>query len=179
MTTIFDVAKKAGVSISTVSRVINNYPYVKDSTRKRVQKLLDEMDYVPNYNASSLVRKKTKTIAVMLPDITNSFFATMFHGIEERANQNGFVVIFGKTNEEIVREEEYVHIFLERRVDGIILDPVSPNMAGILAGLSDQKWPSRASLQSIPEYHLRELGTRGAESAKRVLSQPGGMPPLI
>lgn len=52
-------------------------------------------------------------------------------------------------------------------------------MAGILAGLSDQKWPSRASLQSIPEYHLRELGTRGAESAKRVLSQPGGMPPLI
>ncbi|NLL41851.1 MAG: LacI family transcriptional regulator [Firmicutes bacterium] len=126
MTTIFDVAKKAGVSISTVSRVINNYPYVKDSTRKRVQKLLDEMDYVPNYNASSLVRKKTKTIAVMLPDITNSFFATMFHGIEERANQNGFVVIFGNTNEEIVREEEYVHIFLERRVDGIILDPVSP-----------------------------------------------------
>jgi LacI family transcriptional regulator len=49
----------------------------------------------------------------------------MFHGIEERANQNGFVVIFGNTNEEIDREEEYVHIFLERRVDGIILDPVS------------------------------------------------------
>lgn len=56
MTTIFDVAKKAGVSISTVSRVINNHPYVKDSTRKRVQKFLDEMNYVPNYNASSLVR---------------------------------------------------------------------------------------------------------------------------
>ena len=52
-------------------------------------------------------------------------------------------------------------------------------MAGILDGLSDQTWPSRISLQSIPEEQLRELGLRGAESAKRVLSQPGGMPPLV
>ncbi|HBG01594.1 MAG TPA: LacI family transcriptional regulator [Firmicutes bacterium] len=125
MTTIYDVALRAGVSISTVSRVLNSHPYVKDSTRKRVEELLAEMNYVPNYNASSLVRKRTKTIAVMLPDISNNFFATIFLGIEEKASQNGFVVIFGNTSEDVNKEKEYMHMFLERRVDGIILDPVS------------------------------------------------------
>lgn len=125
MTTIYDIAEKAGVSIATVSRVLNNHPYVKESTRRRVEKYLAETGYVPNYNASSLVRKTTRTIAVILPDITNNFFATMFHGIEKKANEHGFVVIFGNTNEDRAQEEEYIRMFVERRVDGILLDPVS------------------------------------------------------
>jgi LacI family transcriptional regulator len=125
MTTIYDVAKKAGVSVTTVSRVINNHPYVQEGTRQRVKQLLKEMSFIPNSNASSLVRKTTHTIAVIVPDVTNNFFTTLLRGAEDKANENGFAVIFGNTDEDINKEQTYIRTFIERRVDGLIIDPVS------------------------------------------------------
>lgn len=125
MATIYDVAKKAGVSITTVSRVINNHPYVKESTRKKVEAFLEDMHYIPNSNASSLVSKSTNTIAIIVPDVTNNFFTTLLRGTEDKANQNGFAVILGNTDEDINKEQTYIRMFIERRVDGIIIDSVS------------------------------------------------------
>lgn len=125
MVTIYDIAEKADVSITTVSRVINNHPYVKAETRKKIEKLLKETGYVPNSNASSLISKKTNTIAVILPDITNSFFANIFKGAEEIANSKNFTVIYGNTNEDYEREKHYINTFIEKRVDGVILDPIA------------------------------------------------------
>lgn len=125
MTTIYDIAKKAGVSVTTVSRVINNYPYVNEETRQRVKALLKETHFIPNSNASSLVRKTTNTIAVIIPDITNNFFTTLLRGIEDKASENGFAVIFGNTDEDLQKEQAYIQMFMERRVDGLIIDPVS------------------------------------------------------
>ncbi|MGE5582836.1 MAG: LacI family DNA-binding transcriptional regulator [Bacillota bacterium] len=126
MTNIYDVAKKAGVSITTVSRVINNHPYVREETRQRVKALLKEMQFIPNSNASSLVRKTTNTIAVIIPDVTNNFFTTLLRGIEDKSSENGFAVIFGNTDEDIQKEQTYIQMFMERRVDGLIIAPVSP-----------------------------------------------------
>lgn len=135
MATIYDIAKKAGVSITTVSRVINNHPYVHEETRQRVKQVLEETNFIPNSNASSLVRKTTNTLAVIVPDITNNFFTTLLRGIEDKANENGFAVIFGNTDENSTKEYSYLHTFMERRVDGLIIDPVleqSKNLKSII-----------------------------------------------
>jgi LacI family transcriptional regulator len=124
MATIYDIAKKAGVSITTVSRVINNHPYVQEETRQRVKQVLEETNFIPNSNASSLVRKTTNTLAVMIPDITNNFFTTLLRGIEDKANENGFAVIFGNTDENSSKEYSYLQTFMERRVDGLLIDVV-------------------------------------------------------
>lgn len=124
MATIHDVAKKSGVSVTTVSRVINNHPHVREETRQRVLAVFREMAYVPNANAGSLARKSTSTIAVLVPDITNTFFTTLVRGIEDKANESGLSVILGNTDEESVKEQTYIHKFLERRVDGLIVVPV-------------------------------------------------------
>ncbi len=124
MATIYDVAKRAGVSITTVSRVINNYPNVKETTRQHVLSVLKEMSYIPNANAGNLVRKLTSTIAVLVPDITNSFFTTLVRGIEDKANERELSVILGNTDEEAAKEKLYINKFLERRFDGLIIVPV-------------------------------------------------------
>jgi LacI family transcriptional regulator len=135
MATIYDIAKKAGVSITTVSRVINNHPYVQEETRQRVKQVLEETNFIPNSNASSLVRKTTNTLAVMVPDITNNFFTTLLRGIEDKANKNGFAVIFGNSDENSVKEFSYLQTFMKRRVDGLIIDAVleqSKNLKSII-----------------------------------------------
>lgn len=135
MATIYDIAKKAGVSITTVSRVINNHPYVQVETRQKVKQVLQETHFIPNINASSLVRKTTNTFAVMVPDITNNFFTTLLRGIEDKANESGFAVIFGNTDENSIKEYSYLQTFMERRVDGLIIDAVlaqSKNLKSII-----------------------------------------------
>jgi len=124
MVTIHDVAKKAGVSVATVSRVINQHPYVREATRQKVLAVLREMSYVPNANAGSLARKSTSIIAVLVPDITNTFFTTLVRGIEDKASESGLSVILGNTDENILKEQFYINKFLERRVDGLIVVPV-------------------------------------------------------
>ncbi len=135
MATIYDIAKKAGVSITTVSRVINNHPYVRYETRQRVKQVLEETNFIPNLNAGSLVRKTTNTFAVIVPDITNNFFTTLLRGIEDKANESGFVVIYGNTDENSAKEYSYLQTFMKRRVDGIIIDAVlaqSKNIKSII-----------------------------------------------
>lgn len=124
MATIKDVAKKAGVSITTVSRVLNNHPHVREETRQKVLDVLRELNYVPNANAGSLARKSTSIIAVLVPDITNTFFTTLLRGIEDKACENELLVILGNTDEDPSKEQIYIHKFLERRVDGLIVVPV-------------------------------------------------------
>lgn len=124
MVTIHDVADKAGVSVATVSRVINNHPYVREATRQKVLTALREMSYVPNANAGSLARKSTSIIAVLVPDITNTFFTTLVRGIEDQASESGLSVILGNTDEDVQKEQFYINKFLERRVDGLVVVPV-------------------------------------------------------
>ncbi len=123
MVTIRDVAKLAGVSPITVSRVANLLPGVNVVTRKRVEQAIAELHYVPNAMAKSLRSKRTHTLALVLTDITNPFWTTIARGVEDTAAQKNYHVILCNTDENPVKEANYISILLQRRVDGIILAP--------------------------------------------------------
>lgn len=123
MITIADVAKHAGVSKMTVSRVINNSGYISDETRARVEKSIKELGYIPNALARSLRFKQTRTIALIVTDITNPFFTTVARGVEDEASQRGFSVIFCNTDESPDEESQYVNVLLQKQVDGLLLVP--------------------------------------------------------
>jgi LacI family transcriptional regulator len=123
--TIRDVAKLAGVSPITVSRVVNNLPGVSLATRERVNKAIDELNYVPNAMAKGLRSQQSRTIALVLTDITNSFWTTVARGVEDTTAIKGYNVIFCNTDEDREKEAKYLNILLQRRVDGIIIAPSS------------------------------------------------------
>jgi LacI family transcriptional regulator len=117
---IYDVAKKAGVGIGTVSRVINNSKHVKNSTRAKIQEIIKELDYQPDFFARNLVKKVSKTIGLLIPDIINPIFPEMAKGISDKAFLNGYTVFLSNTDESIEKEVKLVNQLIEKRADGII-----------------------------------------------------------
>jgi LacI family transcriptional regulator len=123
MSTISDVAKRAGVSAMTVSRVVNGTGYTSSETRARVESAIEELGYVPNALARQLRSKRTKTIALVVSDISNPFFTTIARGVEDYAVGHGFSVMYCNTDESEVEEEQYLLMLIERQVDGVLLVP--------------------------------------------------------
>lgn len=121
MASIYDIAKMAGVSTATVSRVINNERYVSPKTREKVQRVLLETGFIPNANASSLTKKRTNTIAVVVPDLTNPFFTEIIRGIEEQAAARKIAVIVSNTDEDLDKERRALRFLREKRVDALII----------------------------------------------------------
>lgn len=125
MSTINDVAKLAGVSAMTVSRVINNSGYIGRETRSRVEAAIAELAYVPNAVGRQLRSKRTKMLALVLSDIMNPFFTTIARGVEDVARVQGFSVMFCNTDESEREEAQYLLMLVERQVDGVLLVPAS------------------------------------------------------
>ena len=123
MSTISDVAKRAGVSTMTVSRVVNSTGYTSTETRSRVEAAIGELGYVPNALARQLRSKRTKTIALVVSDISNPFFTTIARGAEDVAVRHGFSVMYCNTDESEKEEEQYLLMLIERQVDGVLLVP--------------------------------------------------------
>lgn len=123
--TIKDIAKLANVSYATVSRALNNKRGVKGETGRKIRKIAAELDYRPNAIARGLVKKQTHTIGLIIPDITNPFFPEVARGIEDGARDSGYSVFLCNTNWEIKREILYLNLLAEKRVDGIIIAPIS------------------------------------------------------
>ncbi|MFS0726910.1 LacI family DNA-binding transcriptional regulator [Paenibacillus sp. 1P07SE] len=119
--TIKDVAKQAGVSVATVSRVLNGRDRVSDETRKKILKIIDELNFVPNTMAASMVNKKTRMLSVVVPEIQNPFYTAVISGTVEVAKKAGFVTLVVSTNNDEAEEEEFFESFLGKNVDGIIL----------------------------------------------------------
>ncbi|MGX1196011.1 LacI family DNA-binding transcriptional regulator [Metabacillus sp. SLBN-84] len=118
--TIVDVAKKARVAISTVSRVLNGTSYTSEATREKVLKACEELNYIPNFVAGSLKRKKTGVIALLVPDMTNPFWPLVAKGIEEVIKKAGYHLILSNTAGKLEEEIDNLEMLLKRRVDGII-----------------------------------------------------------
>jgi LacI family transcriptional regulator len=123
MATILDVARLAGVSPITVSRVINRSGYFSQQTGQKVEAAIRELGYVPNTLARSLRSKRTNTLALVITDITNPFFTTLARGVEDTASEAGFTVIFCNTDESQEKEDKYLQVVLQKQVDGILLVP--------------------------------------------------------
>lgn len=127
--TIQDVAKEAGVSITTVSRVINNNYPVSEKTRKKVEEVIRKLDFKPNILARGLIHQKTNTVGVIVPSITNLFFPTVVKAIENILRKDGYSIYLCNTDNIDEEEIRYVNSLLSRQVDGIIvIDPQTSNM---------------------------------------------------
>lgn len=121
--TIYDIAKKANVSAMTVSKVINHTGRISAATRERVQEVIDELGYIPNSNARSLVLQRTHMLSLLITDITNPFYTTLARGAEDAAHLRGYRVLFGNSDEDYRKEKEYVEAVLSTRVDGVLFAP--------------------------------------------------------
>ncbi|MCK8061005.1 MULTISPECIES: LacI family DNA-binding transcriptional regulator [unclassified Fusibacter] len=118
--TIKDVAKKANVSISTVSRVINGSKPVSEDIKKRVFEVIEELGYSPNPVARNLVMKKSKLIGVMIPDISSTFVGELLNAVEEIAKTYGYDIILCNSYGELKQEIRYFELFKSKQVEGII-----------------------------------------------------------
>ncbi|RKX80172.1 MAG: LacI family transcriptional regulator [Spirochaetes bacterium] len=123
--TIKDVARLANVSYSTVSRALANRPGVNEATRCKIIRAAEELNYRPNAIARGLVRGQTLSMGLIIPDITNPFFPEVHRGIEDGARESGYSVFLCNTNWERERETHYINLLIEKRVDGIIIAPIS------------------------------------------------------
>lgn len=122
--TIKDIAQEAGVSIATVSKVLNKKDHhISAATVERIMKIVQEYNYIPNGLASSMVTKKTKTLGLLIPDITNPFFPEIARGVEDKANEEGYSVIYCNTDDDLVKEEKCLSMLVEKMVDAIIIVP--------------------------------------------------------
>lgn len=142
MATIRDVADHAGVSVATVSHVINESRFVRPETKARVRAAIEALDYQLDGIARSLRRSRTGTIGVVISDITNPFFADLVKGIEETAhNLDDKINLFlCNTEEDIERERVYLDVLQEKRVDGLIIAPAGGNEA-YLKRLVEKQFP--------------------------------------
>jgi DNA-binding LacI/PurR family transcriptional regulator len=125
MTTLMDVAERAGVSKSTVSNVIRGTAMVAESTRERVERAIAETGYHPNAIARSLKARSSKVIGIVVPDLTNPYYAQLAVGIERVANTMGYSVLTAHTECLPSTEDDTGRALIERRVDGVIVGGVS------------------------------------------------------
>lgn len=121
--TIRDVAKRAGVSPITVSRVINNSDYVSEETRERVNLSIQALNYIPNKLSQSLRFQQTNMVTLLVSDITNTFWTTVTRGVEDICNQHNLNLILCNTDENPKKMENYVNHQLGNQTDGLILVP--------------------------------------------------------
>ncbi|MGA2974544.1 MAG: LacI family DNA-binding transcriptional regulator [Spirochaetia bacterium] len=119
--TMQDVANQAGVSLTTVSRVLNNHKSVLPDKRERVNRAIEQLGFNRSYIARSLATKKSGLIGVVVPDISYAFYAQMLCGIEDYASNNAYSIIICNIEEKLGKEMHYLTLFAEMRVNGIVM----------------------------------------------------------
>ncbi|NMO94719.1 LacI family DNA-binding transcriptional regulator [Paenibacillus lemnae] len=138
--TIYDIARLAGVSTATVSKVFNNRGSISDKTKKRIMAISEELNYQPSGVASALAGKKTFTIGLLIPDVMNPFFAEMTRHVEDRAHELGFNLVICNTDNNQQKELKYIQLLRQKRVDGIVA----------ATGVSDEKLLKELIKDEIP-----------------------------
>ena len=130
--TIYDVAKKAGVSPSTVSRVMNIPEIVAEHTRQKVMNAVKELAYIPNMMAANMPRRRTNYIGLIIPDITNIYFSHLVRGVQDVCEKHGYSVLVVNSDDSQEKEGRYLKLLYSRRVDGVILT---------VAGYREEEFP--------------------------------------
>lgn len=120
-TTLKQIAETLGISITTVSKALKNYPDVSEKTKKSVLDLANSLQYTPNSFAVNLRTKESKTIGLIIPEVVHHFFSSVVNGIIAEAEKNGYLVIILQSNESLELEKKQVELLINKRVDGIIL----------------------------------------------------------
>lgn len=116
-----DLAHEIGVSISTVSRALNNHPDISQSMTKKIQKLAAEMNYTPNPLAMGLLKQATRMVGVIVPDLVTHFYSSIISGIEQVAEEKGYYILIASSSETLKKEIDSVDNLLKTRVEGLIV----------------------------------------------------------
>lgn len=165
---IKDVARLAGVSSATVSRVLSNKPYVRDEVKNRVLAAIDELAYEPNRVARSLRVQRSSIIGLIISDIQNSFFNTVVRGIEDSFYKHGYAVFLCNSDENPEKERMYLNLLKAERVAGVILTPTS-KAAATLTDLMKADIPVIAIDRTVPGLELDTVTSNNQESAYRLV----------
>ncbi|WP_078555264.1 LacI family DNA-binding transcriptional regulator [Bacillus alkalicellulosilyticus] len=174
--TIGDVAERANVSKTTVSRILNgNYAHTTEETRMRVLKAIKELDYRPNALAKGLKSMRTNVIGIMLSNLKNPFWTTVLEGVEDTCHELGYNLMICNTNENPEAEEEYIKELQMRQVDGIVVNPTVKNQE-LYKKLVDSKYPLVVINRRIPNLETNNVimnNIKGAYSAVEHLLHNG------
>jgi len=163
-----DIAKRAGVSVNTVSRALTGKPDVNAETRARVQALAHELGYMPNLLARSLLRGRSSLVGLVVTDCTNPFYAGLIRTAETALARNGYAMLLTTTNEDSGKEERALTILQEHRVDGILLTAVDVKAEHVLRLLSGRK-PVVLLGRRGPHYKGPFVGTDNIGGAERIV----------
>ena len=140
-TTIKDIARKAKVSHTTVSRALNNKSRIKSETKEKILSIAKELNYRPDFIARSLVMRRTKTLGLVITTIANPFYTELSQGIETTAIRLGYNIILCSTNYDLSTEKKYIDMLQSKGVDGIILTSAHMGDPNIL-GLAEEGFPT-------------------------------------
>ncbi len=187
MATISDVAERAGLSRTTVSRVINQHPYVSEEKKKLVKQAMEELQYVPNSNAQKLRKQKTETIAVYVPRLTNPFFSQLVETMEEVAAEKEFQLLFCQTRYNKQQELSYLQLLRGKQIDGLILTSmenhwteIEPYLTyGPIVLCNEYDYEAKVPMAHLDQVMGGYIGTqhlidRGHQSIVYCSSEPGG-----
>ena len=166
MVTMKDVARRAGVSVTTVSHVINETRFVSEELRARVYQAMRELNYRPNAIARSLRRKRTHTIGMIVPDISYPFLAEVARGVEDRGFELGYNVILCDSDGDLKREGDYIELLLERKVDGIVFVAAGES-SGHVQALIEQGVPLVVCDRELPGVEVDTVIADDVESGHR------------
>ncbi len=165
MVTMKDVARRAGVSVTTVSHVINETRFVSEELRARVYQAMRELNYRPNAIARSLRRQRTHTIGMIVPDISYPFLAEVARGVEDRGFELGYNVILCDSDGDLERESDYIELLLERKVDGIVFVAAGESSSHVQA-LIEQGVPVVVCDRELPGTEVDTVIADNVESGR-------------
>ena len=174
MANIYEVAKRAGVSTATVSRVLSNAAVVAPATKKRVLAAVERLGYVPNASAKNLRMLRTRKLLVTVPDISRPMFSLILQGIEESADRAGYSVLLGDTHYDQGREERYASMLHRKEADGLIFlgRKLSKGVEAYVRSTHDTPAPVVNALGFVPQLGIPSVqidnAAAGAEAMEHL-----------
>lgn len=165
MATIRDVGKLAGVSVATVSRVINKKGYVNKNTEEKILKAMEMLNYTPSDVARRLAGKQSKTIGLIIPDILNPFFPEIARAVEDSANKLGYSVILCNTDNDISKESQYFDMLINKQVDGIIISSYATTPDALIK-IIDKGMPVVLIDNEFPGYNIPTVTSNNFEGGR-------------
>jgi len=169
--TIYDVAREARVSVFTVSAVINNKSHVGAQLKKRVDAAILKLSYRPNSLAQSLANERTRTLGVVVPDISNPFFPMLVRGAEDTAQKRGYSILLCNSDGLLEKEELYLDLLVSKRVDGILLTKSVGELSDATQSLlTSMKVPTVLMMRTYPSLTEEAVITDDAQGVYEAVS---------
>ncbi|WP_404444241.1 LacI family transcriptional regulator [Microbacterium marinum] len=169
MATMVDVAKLAGVSISTVSHVLNGTRNVEKATRRKVLSAIEQTGYRQDTLARAMRRSKSDSIGLVVSAAGEPAFAEMVHGVEQAAAERGLTLLLANSGEDAVRERRAITTLLERRIDGLILARAAGSESSLLANLQQEKAPVILLDRLFSDFPFDQVGADNRDSMRRLV----------